>query len=305
MTEELGLKLAKTKTTVAVQTLGCKLNQAESERLVRQLAEEGYHITDSAGEADIYILNTCTVTHIADRKARHLLRKAHRENPQVRIIALGCYAKRAADELSGIEGVDIVAGNAVKLTLPQLLRDKGILATGMKSNPVLNRTRSFIKTQDGCDHFCSYCIVPLVRGREKSVSPELVIGEVADRVSDGYQEVVLTGTEIGRYNAAGLDLAGLVEKILNCTSIQRLRLSSLQPMEITPKLIRLWQDPRLCRHFHLSLQSGSNTVLQRMNRQYTAQDFSGAVSLIRSEIPDAAITTDIIVGFPGETEAEF
>jgi threonylcarbamoyladenosine tRNA methylthiotransferase MtaB len=305
LTIEVGLKSTKTKTTVAVETLGCKLNQAESERLARQLAGMGCQITASVGEADLYILNTCTVTHTADRKARHFLRAAHRENPQARIIALGCYAERAADELARIEGVEIVAGNQAKLTLPQLLAAKGILDSGMKSKPILNRTRSFIKAQEGCDHFCSYCVVPLVRGRERNSAPELVINEVKSRVIDGYREIVLTGSEIGRYNAGGLDLAGLVERILNSTGIQRLRLSSLQPHEITPELIRLWQNPRLCRHFHLSLQSGSNTVLQRMNRQYTARGFLQAVSLIRSEIEDAAITTDVIVGFPGETEAEF
>ncbi len=293
--------------TVAMETLGCKLNQAETEHLARQLAEAGCKIVDPDEKADIYILNTCTVTHVADRKSRHLLRMAHRNNPHARIIALGCYAERAANELSKIEGVDMVAGNEAKLNLQQLLVDHGFLKPcGMKSNSDHhNRTRSFIKAQDGCNNYCSYCIVPLVRGREKSLPPEQVIDEIKQRITDGYQEVVLTGTEIGRYQYGGMDLKGLLERILRDTDVRRLRLSSVQPQEISLELIRLWQNPRLCRHFHMSLQSGSDTVLQRMNRRYTSEDFSGAVGLIRSVIPDAAITTDIIVGFPGETDDEF
>jgi threonylcarbamoyladenosine tRNA methylthiotransferase MtaB len=306
LAKELEIKLPNTKSTVAIETLGCKLNQAESEHLARQLTEIGCEITDSIAEADVYILNTCTVTHIADRKVRHSLRMAHRINPKARIIALGCYAERAADELSRIEGIEIVAGNEAKLDMPKLLTDKGILASRLKSRPVrLARTRSFVKAQDGCNHYCSYCIVPQVRGREKSLPPEQVIDEIQNRIRDGYQEVVLTGTEIGRYRAGGLDLKGLVESILKSTGISRLRLSSLQPQEISSELIRLWRNPRLCRHFHLSLQSGSDTVLERMNRYYSAQDFSQAVKLIRSEILDAGISTDIIVGFPGETEIEY
>jgi len=299
-------KLPDTKVTVALETLGCKLNQAESEQMARELAESGCEITRSLAEADIYILNTCTVTHIADRKVRHLIRMAHRRNPRARIVVLGCYAERSAATLSRIEGIDIVAGHEAKNNLPKLLKEKGMIAPLMKAGSIhLARTRSFIKVQDGCNQYCSYCIVPVVRGREWSVPPEQVIDEIRKRIADGYREVVLTGTEIGRYRDGGVDLRGLVEGILKFTSIERLRLSSLQPQELNSELVRLWQDPRLCRHFHLSLQSGSNTVLERMNRRYTALGFSQTVSLIRSEIPDVAISTDIIVGFPGETEAEF
>ncbi|MDH5364501.1 MAG: MiaB/RimO family radical SAM methylthiotransferase, partial [Dehalococcoidia bacterium] len=167
------------------------------------------------------------------------------------------------------------------------------------------RTRAFIKVQDGCDSFCSYCIVPFVRGREKSLPVDQVVAEVRHRISDGYKEVVLTGTEIGSYNYDGVKLRGLLENILAGTNITRLRLSSLQPQEISPELIGLWSDNRLCRHFHLSLQSGSDGVLRRMKRRYCVSDYQQAVSLIRRKEPEAAITTDIIVGFPGETEAEF
>lgn len=293
--------------TVALETLGCKLNQAETEQLARQLAEAGCKVVSPEEPADIYILNTCTVTHVADRKARHLLRMAHRNNPSCRIVALGCLADRAAGELSRIEGVDLVAGNDAKDTLPQLLADKGFLKVTRKAKAKQhrNRTRSFIKAQDGCNNSCSYCIVPLVRGREKSLPADQVIDEINKRVADGFQEVILTGTEIGRYQSDGLDLKGLIVYILQQTEIIRLRLSSVQPDEVKLELISLWQNPRLCRHFHISLQSGSDTVLQRMNRHYTADEFAKTVASIRAEIPDAAITTDIIVGFPGETEAEF
>ena len=291
---------------MALETLGCKLNQAETELVARQLAEAGCQVVGPDEKADIYILNTCTVTHVADRKARHLLRMAHRTNPQTHIVALGCLSERAAAELSGIDGVDFVVANDLKFSLPQLLAEKGYLISNPKLKTVHhNRTRSFIKAQDGCNNFCSYCIVPLVRGREKSLPPQQVIDEIQKRIADGYQEVILTGTEIGRYQFEGVDLEGLLERILKDTHVHRLRLSSVQPGEINPELIQLWKNPRLCRHFHISLQSGSDTVLHRMNRHYTTEVFSKVVGLIRSQIQDAAITTDTIVGFPGETEAEF
>jgi threonylcarbamoyladenosine tRNA methylthiotransferase MtaB len=294
-------------TTVALETLGCKLNQAETEALARELTEAGCRIVTPQEDADIYILNTCTVTHVADRKSRHLLRMASRRSPDAYIIALGCYADRAGTELSRIEGVDLAVRNADKVNLMQLLESSGRLKVhGVQLNSGRhNRTRSFIKAQDGCDNFCTYCIVPIVRGREKSLPPQQVINEVRQRVADGYQEIVLTGTEIGRYRYDGLDLKGLLQNLLGETDIRRLRLSSIQPQEIHPELVRLWQDPRLCRHFHVSLQSGSDTVLRRMNRRYTAPNYAGVVSFLRSEIPEVAITTDVIAGFPGETDTEF
>jgi threonylcarbamoyladenosine tRNA methylthiotransferase MtaB len=298
--ENYGLK-------VAFETLGCKLNQSETELLAIQLEEEGCRIVSPAEKADIYILNTCTVTHVADRKSRHLLRMARRRNPGARIIALGCYAERASKELNAIECVDMVIGNETKINLKQLLKEAGYLKSA-RVNPEtyhFGRTRSFIKAQDGCNNFCSYCIVPVVRGREKSLPPEKIIAEIIKRTSQGYHEVVLTGTEIGRYNYDGMDLKGLLEYALKETEVSRLRLSSVQPQEISPELIRLWQNHRLCRHFHLSLQSGSDSVLLRMNRRYSTLDYSKAVGLIRSALPEVAVTTDIIVGFPGETRLEF
>ena len=297
---------------VALDTLGCKLNQAETELLARQFAEAGYRLVSAKDMADVYILNTCTVTHVADSKSRHLLRMAHRRNPATLVIATGCYAQRAPQELTQIEGVSLVAGNTEKQHLLELLQESGRLnyptsvqeELAANQNPAF-RTRAFIKVQDGCNSYCSYCIVPLVRGKEKSLPADQVVSEVRQRVAQGYKEVVLTGTEIGTYSYDGINLKGLLENILSKTDISRLRLSSLQPQEISSELIELWRDSRLCPHFHLSLQSGSDGVLRRMKRRYSTGYYREAVSLIQALVPDAAITTDIIAGFPGETGDEF
>ena len=297
---------------VALDTIGCKLNQAETELLAKQFAEAGYQLVSPSDKADVYILNTCTVTHIADSKSRHLLRLAHRRNPGAMVVAAGCYAQRAPQELAQIEGVNFVLGNEEKLNLLRLLEGSGHLSNslwvqGDSTSRCYTgfRTRTFIKVQDGCHSFCTYCIVPMVRGREKSMPVDQVVAEVRQRVAQGYKEVVLTGTEIGSYNYDGVNLKGLLEHILAETEVVRLRLSSLQPQEISAELIRLWHDPRLCRHFHLPLQSGSNVVLYRMKRRYSTSDYQRAVALIRALVPEVAITTDIIVGFPGESDEEF
>ena len=294
---------------VALDSLGCKLNQAETELLARQFAEAGYRLVATAAEADVYILNTCTVTHVADRKSRHQLRLARRQNPDARLVAIGCYAERAPRELTQIEGVTLVLGNEKKSQLLEQLQESGCLGSPIPFQTSGHydggRTRAFIKVQDGCSNYCAYCIVPLVRGSEKSVPVARIIAEVEQGVAAGNKEVVLTGTEIGSYGYDGINLRGLLGRLLAETGVTRLRLSSLQPQEISPKFIRLWGDNRLCPHFHLSLQSGSDGVLRRMRRHYTTADYQRAVSLIRQVVPEAAITTDIIVGFPGETEAEF
>ncbi len=299
-------------TRIALDSVGCKLNQAEAELLAKQFTEAGYRLVSPDDEADVYILNTCTVTHIADRKSRHWLRMAHRRNPSALLIATGCYAERAPQELARIEGIDLVSGNEQKAHLLRLLEESGRLSRAACVQGDLTngshmgfRTRAFIKIQDGCNDFCSYCIVPLVRGREKSLPVAQIVDEVRHRIANGYKEVVLTGTEIGLYSYNGVNLGGLLEHILAKTGVARLRLSSLQPQEISPELIALWRDKRLCRHFHLSLQSGSDGVLGRMRRRYSIRDYRQSVALIRALVPEAAITTDIIVGFPGETSAEF
>ena len=292
---------------VTFHTLGCKLNQAESELLARQFAEAGYRLV-SSDDADIYVLNTCTVTHIADRKSRHFLRLWRKRNPQALIIAAGCYAERAPEELSQA-GADLVVGNEQKMHLLDVLKGVSIPVARCSAEQfvadVVSRVRSFIKIQDGCDDACAYCIVPGVRGREHCLPMADIVNEVKARVAAGYKEVVLTGTKIGDYEHNGANLKQLVEQVLAVTGVERLHLSSLQPQDISPELLSLWQDLRLCRHFHLALQSGSDAVLRRMRRHYSVEDYRQAVSVIRKTVPDVAITTDIMVGFPGESAEEF
>jgi threonylcarbamoyladenosine tRNA methylthiotransferase MtaB len=291
--------------TVAFYTLGCKLNQAETENLTWQFIKSGYSIAE-AEKADIFVLNTCTVTHVADRKARHMIRMIRRINPRAVIVAAGCYAQRASAELL-TAGADIAVDNKDKNDILRIINYKFDQSErGMAENPgEPPRVRSFIKIQDGCQHFCSYCIVPLVRRDEFCLPEPEIINVVKDRIAQGYKEVVLTGTEIGRYRDNSLDLAGLISRILNSTGLERLHLSSLQPQEISEELLQLWQDKRLSQHFHLALQSGSDAVLNRMHREYDTGRYLNAVSLLRRYIPDVAITTDIIAGFPGESEQEF
>jgi threonylcarbamoyladenosine tRNA methylthiotransferase MtaB len=292
---------------VAFYTLGCKLNQAETESLVGQFSQSGFQIVSPNDVADIYIANTCTVTHIADRKSRHWLRLAKRRNPQALIIATGCYAQRSRPELTQL--ADLVVDNTEKenlLTLTQTLR---VLAEGeTKQSQILAatvRTRSLIKIQDGCHGPCTYCIVPKVRPREYSLPSSQIIDEVKQKVAQGYKEVVLTGTKVGSYRDGSANLRDLVQCILHDTGIERLRLSSLQPSEISSELLALWRDEKLCRHFHLALQSGSETVLQRMMRSYSLNQYQRTINLIKEQIPEVAITTDIMVGFPGESDKEF
>jgi threonylcarbamoyladenosine tRNA methylthiotransferase MtaB len=292
---------------VAIHTLGCKLNQAESELLARQFAEAGYTIVSGDG-ADIHVLNTCTVTHIADRKSRHVVRLWRKRNPQALIVATGCYAERAPQELAQV-GAGLVIGNEEKLHLLDFMKVEPATAARCSAEQLVkdgvSRARSFIKIQDGCNDSCAYCVVPQVRGSEYCLPMADVVNEVQTKVSAGYKEVVLTGTKIGSYKHNGADLKHLIEQILANTNLERLHPSSVQPKEISPELLSLWQDPRLCCHFHLALQSGSDSVLRRMRRHYSVDDYRQAVSLIRKTVPDVAITTDIMVGFPGESTEEF
>jgi len=295
---------------VAFYTLGCKLNQAETESLANRFSQAGFQLVSPNDAADIYIANTCTVTHIADRKSRHWLRLARRRNPRALIIATGCYAQRGHQELTQL--ADLVVDNPVKEHLLAIiqalsLEERGLDEGEAKQSQVLTatvRTRSLIKIQDGCHSPCTYCIVPRVRPREYSLPASQIIDEVKQKVALGYKELVLTGTKIGSYKDDGTNLGDLVQRILTSTGIERLRLSSLQPSEISSEFLALWQDERLCRHFHLALQSGSETVLQRMKRSYSLDQYQRTVNSIK-EIPEVAITTDIMVGFPGESDEEF
>ncbi len=296
---------------VAFYTLGCKLNQAETESLAGRFRQAGFQLVPPGDGADIYVANTCTVTHIADRKSRHWLRLARRRNPRALIIATGCYVQRNSREL--VELADLVVDNAEKehlLTLTQTFfpksKELGDCETKQSHfSGATARTRSLIKIQDGCRSHCTYCIVPKVRPHEYSLPASRIVNEVKQKVALGYREVVLTGTKVGTYKDNGIDLRNLAQRILTSTRIDRLRLSSLQPSEISPEFLVLWQDDRLCRHFHLALQSGSATVLQRMKRSYSLDQYQRTVTLIKDMMPDAAITTDIIIGFPGESDDEF
>ena len=292
---------------VALETLGCRLNQAETESLARQLLGSGYQLTESPSEADVYVLNTCTVTHIADRKSRHLLRSARRSNSEALIIAIGCYAQRASRELKQLGIVDLILDNEEKNHLVGILENR-LENKGNSNNGRWGRARSFIKIQEGCNNFCSFCIIPYTRGRERSLPQEEILSEVRARLVAGYKEVILTGTKIGAYRQNGENSAGLpslIEAILEEREVKRLRLSSLQPQDLTPELVKLWTDRRLCPHLHMPLQSGCQTILERMGRGYNIDDYKRAVSLVREAIPNLAVTTDILVGFPGEGEKEF
>ncbi len=296
---------------VKIDTLGCKLNQAEAEILAEHFVRAGYCLTESIADADVYVVNTCTVTHIADRKSRHLLRAAHRSNAKTIVVATGCYTQRKSRELAAINGVDMVVGNDEKMNIIPLMQSTGYPAIQndsrreqLSGNINHIKNRAFVKAQDGCSNFCAYCIVPLVRGPEKSVAVGEIIAQINEKVTHGYKEVVITGTEIGSYHDDEINLIGLIKKILDETSIERLRISSLQPHHITPQLTELWHNRRLCPHLHLPLQSGSNNILRAMKRRYSIKEYGNAISLLR-KIPDVAITTDVIVGFPGESVDDF
>jgi len=302
---------------VSVLTLGCKLNQSDSENIARRLAGEGVRVVDRPVRgAEAFVINSCSVTHVADSKARHLVRMARRLSPGAQIVLTGCYAETAPADIGSITGADIVLRNVDK---PQIagrllehLASRGDPAGGCPSamgKPM--RTRAFIKIQEGCNELCAFCIVPYTRGREESVPIGDVVRQVQAREADGVLEVVLTGTQLGNY---GRDLGWareeqgprrLLAELLERTSIPRIRLSSLQAQDISAGLLDLWRDDRLCPHFHIPLQSGSDAVLAPMRRRYTADEYRAAIALIRERVPNVAITTDVIAGFPGETEADF
>lgn len=290
---------------VAVLTLGCKLNQADSEAIARELMARGCEVIDRPSTADAYIINTCSVTHVADRKSRHLVRLARRlGGPTAPIALTGCYPETAGAAVARETGADLVLGNRDKPALVASLLGYGRSAVAPPARPL--RTRAFVKAQEGCNDVCAFCIVPRTRGREVSVPVRRVVEEVLEREAAGVQEVVITGTQLGAYGRdLGATPADLIRALLAETSVPRIRFSSLQPQDMTPELVALWQDPRLCRHFHLALQSGCDATLARMRRRYDTRRFREAVELVRAAVPGAAITTDVIVGFPGETWSEF
>ncbi len=311
--------------TFYLHSLGCRLNQSELEALARQLAGMGHQVVDDPARADICVVNTCAVTAEAERKTRHLLRALARANPRARIAVLGCAATLRPEELASFPNVAWVIPNEEKdrtaerilptpppalPTAPSPLPTKGQERDGGSGEAVEGRmrTRAFVKIQDGCNNACTYCIVHILRGPVRSRPPEEVVTEIAARVREGHQEAVLTGVNIGAYGQdLGLKdgLAGLVRSILDQTDLPRLRLSSVEPWDVDESLLSLWPDPRLCRQLHLPLQSGCAATLRRMGRRMTPAEYARLVERIRAAVPEMAITTDIIVGFPGEDEAEF
>ena len=305
---------------VAALTLGCKLNQAETQAAARALQAAGCVTVDRPADADAWLINTCSVTHIADRKARRLIRLAKRISPGAPVVVTGCYAQHAGETLLTELGVDVLIPNerkseAADAVLRELARTRTDAADGPSPPEIAERatrskqrTRAFVKIQEGCDDVCAFCIVPSVRGRERAVPITEIVQQVRRRVAEGVQEIVLTGTQPGAYGrdrSDGANAARLIRALLDETDAPRLRYSSIQPQDITPELLACWDDARLCRHFHLALQSGADDVLRRMRRRYNAAQFLNAVRTIRAAVPGAAITTDVIVGFPGERAADF
>ena len=300
---------------IHVGSLGCKLNQSEMDALASQLAAAGHQVVRAPAEADLCVLNTCAVTHVAAQKTRQALRRMHRENSDARLIVTGCYAELMPADLQDLPGVELVVGNQEKDRLADLLvvtkpmPGSRIPGSGFRFSP--SRTRALVKIQDGCDNACTYCIIHVARGPQRSYPPDRILADVRARLAAGHREVVLTGVHIGAYgrdrdgSGPGIDLWGLVAHILSETDVPRLRLSSIEPWDLSQRAFSLWDDPRLCPHLHLPLQSGSDAVLRRMARRCGRDDFAAIAEAARAAIPGLALTTDVIVGFPGETDDEF
>lgn len=309
---------------VAFYTLGCKVNQVETEQIKEEFIKRGYEIVDFADKAEVYVINTCTVTHISDRKSRAVIRRAVRRNPEAVIAVAGCLAQIDEEQLKKIEGIDIIVGNKEKYNLAIIVDEymiegkkkvlTPVISPDDKLDPVIytyrhERTRAFIKIQDGCQSFCSYCIVPYARGPVRSKRPEDVLSEVKQLLSLGYKEIVFTGIHTGMYgiDLKSWDLVRLLKFILDKLDGEyRLRLSSIEPWEIKEELYQLIaRERRLCRHLHIPLQSGSDKVLKDMNRRYTRQHYHDLIMRIASEVPGIAFAADVMVGFPTEREEDF
>ena len=306
----------------ALHNLGCKVNAYETEAMQELLIEAGYEIVDFHEEADVYVINTCSVTNIADRKSRQMIHQAKKRNPKAIVVAAGCYVQTSPDKAADDDAIDIVIGNNQKYRLPELLavyeatgekvtdlveigKDKSYEPMEMKRTA--EHTRAFVKVQDGCNQFCTYCIIPYARGRVRSRKPEEVVSEITGLAEKGYQEVVLTGIHLSSYGVdCGSSLIDLIELVAKIQGIRRIRLGSLEPGIVTEEFAkRLSQVEQICPHFHLSLQSGCDATLKRMNRRYTAEEYKKRCEILRTYFEHPALTTDVIVGFPGETQEEF
>lgn len=307
---------------VAFYTLGCKVNQYETDSMRAMFVNVGFDVVEFSESADVYVINTCTVTAMGDKKSRQVISSAKKTNPNATVIVTGCMAQNTISEGKQIEYADLVVGNAERKNIINLLEEyeethNKIFVSDIKkekdfweTDGVISeeRTRAYIKIQDGCDRFCSYCIIPYVRGRVRSRKPEEVVKEAVKMAKQGFHEIVLIGIHLASYgkDLDNISLIDILERLNAENEIQRIRLGSLEPLFITYETIsRLAKLEKVCQHFHLSLQSGCDSVLKRMNRRYTTAEFEDKVNLIRKSFPFASLTTDIIVGFPGETDLEF
>lgn len=311
---------------IAFYTLGCKVNQADTASMENLFLRSGHQLVSFDGEADVYIINTCVVTNTGQRKSRQTIHRAIRKNPNALIVVTGCYPQTAAEEVKAIAGVDMIIGNQDRAQIVQLVEERlahrqtdtldavhkltaSTAFEEMAAGDITDKTRAFLKIQEGCNQFCTYCIIPYARGPLRSRSLESIRTETQRLISAGFKEIVLIGIHLGCYgkeNPDGPTLYDAVKTVLDVPGVQRLRLGSLESVEVEPRLLTLMQeDARFCRHLHLPLQSGCDKVLQAMHRPYTTSKFKTLLADIKTKVPDIAITTDVIVGFPGETEADF
>lgn len=308
--------------TVAFYTLGCKVNQYDTEAMVELFQKNGYKVVNSSEIADVYVINTCTVTNLGDRKSRQFIRRAKKNNPESIIVVVGCYAQIASEEVLEIEGVNLVIGTNERNKIVELVESVDInekinfVNNIMEVNEfeelsiekVKGKTRAFLKIQEGCNQFCTYCIIPYARGPIRSRKIENIISEVKRLANNGFKEIVLTGIHIASYgkDLGNKSLIDVIKEVHKIEEIERIRLSSVEPNLLTENFIEEIKSlSKFCHHLHLSLQSGCNETLKRMNRKYTTEQYRNTVLNLRKAIPDIAITTDIIVGFPGETDEEF
>lgn len=308
---------------IASHALGCKVNQYESEAIAELFAQKGYEIVDIDEWADIYIINTCTVTNFGDKKSRQLIRKVKRQNPEAVVAAIGCYAQTAPDEIKNIEGVNLIIGTKGRKDIVDLVEsyvpEMGVVSTvgqiakerefeHLTISKLADRTRAYLKIQDGCSQFCSYCIIPYARGPIRSRDPEDIMDEVKVLAENGFKEIILTGIHVASYgkDLKGVTLLDVIKRVQAQEGIERIRFSSVEPNIVTEEFAsELSKLDKVCDHFHLSLQSGCDRTLKRMNRKYDAAGYERAVEILRKYFPNVAITTDIIAGFPDETDEDF
>lgn len=309
---------------VAFATLGCRVNVYESEAMMEKFIREGYEVVDFSEVADVYVINTCSVTNMGDKKSRQMISRGRRQNPDAVIAAVGCYSQIAPNEVSSIEGIDVVLGSRNKgevvywvnkakdegkmqVQVSEVLRNKEF--EDLRIEEYQDKTRAFLKIQDGCNRFCAYCLIPYTRGAVCSKDPKKVIEEVKVLAENGFKEIILSGIHIASYGVEldeKITLIDIIEEIENIDGIERVRIGSIDPTFFTEEVVeRITKFKKLCPHFHLSLQSASNGTLKRMNRRYNIEEYESIVNILRGKIKDVSLTTDIIVGFPGETEEEF